>query len=158
MTRHARSPLPALAVLLLSSCGGGSSAPSATPVPPASQGATRLATATFSGSPRLTRGTAQTPQRDVPGTFTFIASWTPGPPEGQVFLLVVRNGRLVDPGDDTELCGSDFNCALILAKDISSASPKQVSIHLGAGERVWFWVEVQSGNVTVTVETWFKQD
>lgn len=137
---------------ILVGCGGGGSGPSPVPTPTPVQ-TVLLATSTFSTQVGSVGYSNVSPRSEFAGTFKFIARWTPAPPDGQIFLFIIR-----DPQNDPVTCFNNFNCPQILAKDIGTGSPKQVEIRLAAGERIYFWVRPATGAVTGTIESWFTQN
>ncbi len=141
---------------ILANCGGGggvgpSPTPTATPVP--TPVARQILSVAFSTRPDIIGFFINFPA-GTNGTYTFKARWTPEPPAGQVYLLVVQNQT------DLQTCFRDFNCPGMLAKNISDAHPKEIAnVRFPAGVSAPFvWTRGITGTTSGFVEVWFTPD
>ncbi len=139
--------------LLVGCSGSGTVGPSPTPTPVQTPQAQLQKTEPFSVSVGIIGSRAVSPFNNNPGTYRFVAKWAPTPPEGQIYLAIIRDGS------DAITCQNNVaTCTLVLASDVSSSMPKEVSIHLAAQERVYWWTRPITGSVSGTIDVWFTPD
>ncbi|MBP6886426.1 MAG: hypothetical protein KBC02_04305 [Candidatus Pacebacteria bacterium] len=139
---------------LLVGCGGGGTVgPSPTPTPVQSPQPQLQKTEPFSVSVGTIGTAAVSPFNATAGTYRFVAKWSPAPPDGQIYLAIIRSGS------DAITCQNNVaTCALVLAHDVSGSMPKEVTVHLAAQERVYWWTRPIAGSVSGTIDVWFTPD
>lgn len=139
--------------ILIGCGGGGTVGPSPTPTPVQTPQAQLQKTEPFSVTAGNVGTFAASPLNTTAGTYRFVARWSPAPPEGQIYLALTQQAA------DRISCYNDVaNCPLVLARDVSSNMPKEVTIHLAAQERIYWWTRPVTGSVSGTIDIWFTPD
>ena len=155
-----KNPLLVAVAVVLTACGGVSNpTPVVSPTPAPSFEPRLLVAQSFDTQAGYHGFSDLVPRTSQKGTLTVVARWEPQPPEGQMYLFLLSEPIFpVVTTDGVVRPCEDFTCSQILARDMSSSSPKQIEYPVQAGDRIFFWVSGIEGHIVGSVEVWFKPD
>lgn len=153
MLEFRRALIGLMGLVILGACGGGGSSPassSATPPSPTpTPGPVVLMSRPFEASPNQYGFSAAGPAAPREGVMEFKATWTPGPPAGQVFLFLLNDQSARQACYDAH---DGFACPQVVGRAMGEEHPKVIRQQMKAGERLYIWVVGRAGTVSGTVD------